>query len=279
MRKKFVIIAVCIMAQLASSSVASAADFDIEESYKSVFVVYSGDSLGSGFAFGENLIISNAHVVGGKNDVKIRSYDGTFFDATILAKDDGLDLVAFVIADGKFPLLKAGYDYAVGDDVFAIGAPHSMAYTVTKGIVSSKDRNRGGQNYIQTDAPINAGNSGGPLLDHKGFVIGINTMKMKGTEGIGLAIPIIELVEFLKQHEVPLEQSGNVSGEVRIAEQNLPPSPINDSSTGNSAVWIVMLGISVVLNTVLIVLLFKAKKPKPKFDKSDRTDFDIDMIE
>jgi len=277
MWKKFIVLAACIAAQLVLSAPASAADFDVEQSYKSVFVVYSGNNLGSGFAFGENVIVSNAHVVDGNHGVKVRTYEGTVYDAEILAIDHKLDLVAFVIADGKFPLLEAGFAYAAGDDVYAIGAPNSMAYTVTKGIVSSKDRKMGQLSYIQTDAPINAGNSGGPLLDHTGRVIGINTLKMQGTEGIGLAIPVSELIDFLKQQEVPLEQNGNVSGALEATEHSQPDNNSQDSSD-NAWVWKALLGASVIVNIVLMILLYRARNAKPKWDKSDRTDFDIDII-
>jgi S1-C subfamily serine protease len=73
--------------------------------------------------------------------------------------------------------------------VYTIGNPSGLAYTVTTGVVSGL-REMNGKSYVQTDAPINAGNSGGPLINEQGRVIGINSMVMRGVNGIGFAIPI-----------------------------------------------------------------------------------------
>ena len=101
---------------------------------------------------------------------------------TIIAGIQVQELLKLLHADRDLPTL-AGKGYVFN------GLTHD-SYTLTKGIVSSKDRAAGGQKYIQTDAAINSGNSGGPLLNDDGAVVGINSYKFSNSEGIGLAIPI-----------------------------------------------------------------------------------------
>ena len=99
----------------------------------------------------------------------------------------------------------------IGDDVYAIGAPNSMAYTLTKGIVSSKERMIGTDVYIQIDAPLSEGNSGGPLLNGNGEVIGINSRKISNSEGIGLAIPMTVVCAYLEAQGYSMDENGNIS--------------------------------------------------------------------
>jgi S1-C subfamily serine protease len=91
----------------------------------------------------------------------------------------------------------------VGSRLYTIGNPAGLAYTVTSGIFSG-ERQEGGQRLLQTDAPINPGNSGGPLLLESGAVIGINTMVLRGAQGVGFAIPIeAALDEFPELNSAP----------------------------------------------------------------------------
>ena len=92
----------------------------------------------------------------------------------------------------------------VGDEIYAIGAPRSLDYTLTKGVISNKSRSIGFNKYIQIDAAINSGNSGGPLLNNKGQVIGVNSMKISDAEGIALAIPITSVISFMEGNEMDL---------------------------------------------------------------------------
>ena len=82
-----------------------------------------------------------------------------------------------------------------GEKVFTIGSPVGLRHTVTAGVFSGYRKRKDGQIFLQTDAPINPGNSGGPLIDENGFVYGVNTMILRGTEGIGFAIPIEKVFE------------------------------------------------------------------------------------
>lgn len=276
---------------LASSISAYAIGFDTEEVYNSVFVVYSGNSMGSGFAIGENCIITNAHVINNQYDVRIETYSGEIKRAFIVSMDERIDIAVIGVPDGSFtPLHVADLSKVnVGDDVYAIGAPNSLAFTLTKGVVSSKERLVSRQKYIQTDAAINTGNSGGPLLNDAGEVIGVNSYKMSDSEGIGLAIPIDVVVSYLETGEIELNESGNViEPVVEEPQADLPvsESPNDDGSMQkpSSVVTLVLaicLTISLALNIALIIILvFQRKKNQSvKTDPSERTDFDIEILD
>lgn len=124
-------------------------------------------------------------------DIEISLVDGTSYDAVLVDVSDEQDLALLAIEDDNCPCLQTGSveQVQLGQKVYTIGNPSGLQHTVTAGILSGY-RNEGRYKFIQTDAPINPGNSGGPLIDAAGHVIGINTMVLRGTEGIGFAIPI-----------------------------------------------------------------------------------------
>ena len=195
------------------------------------------------------------------------------------------------------PLIKAFADYKslnTGDDVYAIGAPKSMAYTLTKGVISAKEREIGKYKYIQTDAAINEGNSGGPLLNDEGNVIGINTLKMSDSEGIGLAIPMTVVCDFLKSLNIELDENGNVSEtivqEITNEGKDNPSEKDKDNDKNKNnvvktplivTILLIALCVSVAGNIVLIILLVfqRRKNLNLKYDPRERTDFDIDILE
>jgi len=156
-------------------------------------------SLGSGFIVDSNgLVVTNNHVIEGADEITVTLQDGTTLKATLVGRDTKTDIAVLrVHADKPLPALKFGNSDAmrVGDWVMAIGNPFGLGGTVTAGIVSARGRdiNQGPyDDFIQTDAPINRGNSGGPLFNMDGEVIGINTAIYSpsgGSIGIGFSIP------------------------------------------------------------------------------------------
>jgi serine protease Do len=157
------------------------------------------NSLGSGFIVDPSgLIVTNNHVIDGADEINVILNDGTKLKATLIGKDSKSDLALLrVHSDKPLKFVKFGDSdkLRLGEWVVAIGNPFSLGGTVTAGIVSARHRdiNSGPyDNYIQTDAPINRGNSGGPLFNLNGEVIGINTAIISpsgGSIGIGFAIP------------------------------------------------------------------------------------------
>ncbi len=157
---------------------------------------------GSGFIISEDgYILSNAHVVGAKgNKVKVLLNDQTEAEGKVVWSDETLDLGLVKIAKkGLTPLPMGDSDgINIGETAVAIGNPLGLDFqrSVTAGVISGLNRNIGEVqgNYmdglIQTDASINAGNSGGPLLNSEGQVIGINSVKISSAEGLGFSIPI-----------------------------------------------------------------------------------------
>ncbi len=147
------------------------------------------------------IILTNAHVAGGQDELKVRTADGRQFDARLRGADPKTDVAVIEITGPNLQPIKLGNSEIcrAGETCIAIGSPFGLEQTVTVGHISAKGRSgihRGTgkyENYIQTDAAINPGNSGGPLINLRGEVIGINTMifTRSGTfSGVGMAVPI-----------------------------------------------------------------------------------------
>ena len=165
-------------------------------------------SLGSGVILSsDGYILTNQHVVG-DNTLRVTTelYDGRKFNAQLVGIDKGTDLAVLKIEDSKnsFPSIEIedSDKVMIGDIVLAIGNPYGLGQSVSMGIVSATGREFDNpySNYIQTDASINRGNSGGALIDSKGRLIGINTLMRSssgGSEGIGLAIPSTNALEII----------------------------------------------------------------------------------
>lgn len=157
-------------------------------------------SLGSGFIIDESgIIVTNNHVVAGAETITITLHDDTQFEGTLLGTDESTDLAVVKIEPGDVDLVATEWsdsdEARVGDWIVAIGNPFGLGSTVTAGIISAKARDiRSGpyDSFIQTDASINRGNSGGPSFDIEGRVVGVNTAIFSpsgGSVGIGFAIP------------------------------------------------------------------------------------------
>ncbi len=154
-------------------------------------------SLGSGFVISEDgFIVTNNHVVENASDIQVTFTDGTKIEAELIAADAETDLALLKVDANNLNYLEFGdSDTAkVGNWVMAIGNPHGLGGTVTAGIISARGRMLGGRydDFIQTDASINRGNSGGPLFNLEGKVIGVNSMIISpsgGSIGIGFSIP------------------------------------------------------------------------------------------
>jgi len=157
-------------------------------------------SLGSGVIVdAQGHIVTNHHVIANADAIRVQLADGRVAAAKIVGRDPDTDLAVLQVTLKSLPVMPIGRSdrLQAGDIVLAIGNPLGLSQTVTHGIVSATSRGQLGistfENFIQTDAPINFGNSGGALVDAHGDLIGINTAivaKNLGVEGIGFAIPV-----------------------------------------------------------------------------------------
>jgi serine protease Do len=154
---------------------------------------------GSGFIISaDGVILTNAHVVREAKEVTVKLSDRREYTAKVLGSDAATDIAVLKVDATQLPAVAIGTDreVQVGDPVLAIGAPFGFEQTATQGIVSAKGRSLPGDSYvpfIQTDAAVNPGNSGGPLFDAAGRVIGINAQiysQSGGFQGLAFAIPI-----------------------------------------------------------------------------------------
>jgi serine protease Do len=161
---------------------------------------FQQQGLGSGFIIDESgHILTNAHVIDGADQIRIQLADDREFEASVVGTDPPTDLALLKIDGDQLPSLEYGDSdtLEVGDWVLAIGSPFNLRRTVSAGIVSAKGRANVGivafEDFIQTDAAVNPGNSGGPLVDLEGRVVGINTAiasRGGGNNGIAFAVPV-----------------------------------------------------------------------------------------
>ena len=172
--------------------------------------------LGSGFIVSsDGVILTNAHVIAGASEVTVKLTDKREFQAKVVGTDKLSDIAVLKIDADDLPAVKlgSGANLKVGEWVLAIGSPYGFENTVTSGIVSAKSRSLPAEGYvpfIQTDVAVNPGNSGGPLFNMKGEVIGINSQiysRTGGYQGLSFAIPIDMAIKVKDQ----LQQFGKVS--------------------------------------------------------------------
>ncbi|HEX5476509.1 MAG TPA: Do family serine endopeptidase, partial [Burkholderiales bacterium] len=186
--------------------------------------------IGSGFIVSpDGYILTNAHVVDGAKEVQVKLTDRREFDAKVVGTDAKSDVALIKIDAKDLPVVQVGSstDVKVGQWVVAMGSPFGFENSVTAGIVSAKSRSLPGDGYvpfIQTDVAVNPGNSGGPLFDMKGEVIGINSQiysRTGGYMGLSFAIPI-EVAMHVKDQ---LQKFGKVTrGRIGVAIQSVNQS-------------------------------------------------------
>jgi serine protease Do len=197
---------------------------------------------GSGFIVSaDGLVLTNAHVVNDADQVTVKLTDHREYRAKVLGVDEASDLAVLKIdVHGLTPVRLGNSDQlGVGDYVLAIGAPFGLEQTATAGIVSAKGRSLPGDGtvpFIQTDAAVNPGNSGGPLFDASGAVVGINSQiysNSGGNQGVAFAIPINLAMDVENQIvKTGKVEHGRLGVEVQTLDQSLADSFHMKSPTG-----------------------------------------------
>ena len=207
--------------RVASSPVPSNSNLSTESivqaSIPAVAVVSTADGWGSGFLISaQGVLVTNAHVIGTSQSVTVELSNGAKWTTSAIYKDEDRDLALIKVQGSDLPYLSIAERLPLaGADVIAIGSPGlgdvALTNTVTKGIVSAV-RKVGDDIWIQTDAAVNHGNSGGPLLNSHGQVIGVNTLAAKKSEysGLNFAVSSEEISKLVQSHfGVSLAAQGN----------------------------------------------------------------------
>jgi serine protease DegS len=202
-------------------------------------------SLGSGVIVDrDGHIITNHHVIANADSIRVALEDGRVAEARIVGRDPDTDLAVLKIDLSPLPVASFGRSdqLRVGDVVLAIGNPIGLSQTVTHGIVSAVSRQQLGiaplEDFIQTDAPINFGNSGGALVDANGALVGINTAivaKNIGVEGIGFAIPVNMVRGVLSDI---IAHGRVIRGWIGIVPEDLPEEQAQQLGLGQAGVVI-----------------------------------------
>ncbi|MCH2147401.1 MAG: trypsin-like peptidase domain-containing protein [Phycisphaerales bacterium] len=190
----------------------------------SVIKVSTPGGLGSGVMINEDgFAITNAHVIQGETDLEVTVWlpqeDGslqrtTIEEVEIIAINNHLDLALLSITHPEdipfdFSFLEKAESIVVGQPVFAIGNPLGLERSMSQGVISTKQRSFDGLTYIQTDAAVNPGNSGGPLFNTKGEVVGITNMGITAAESLNFAIPTRYVKDFINNREAFAYDSKN----------------------------------------------------------------------
>lgn len=239
-------------------------------------------SLGTGFIIREDgLILTNNHVIQGADIIQVQLTEKSdkIYTAKLIGSDSRID-VALIKIDVPFKLpaasLGTSKDMEVGEWVAAFGNPFGHGHSMSKGIISSKGRDIEEINKVpllQTDASINPGNSGGPLVNTKGYVIGVNQAIDARAQGIGFAIPIDEVKRIIPE----LESRGAIrKGYIGVGLGDLDPNAAEDLGLEEGAMGAVIAGVErggpaakAGLKPYDIVLEFEGKKIKNSTDLMD----------
>lgn len=197
--------------QIVKLKASASADFSgiIENSIKSVVTIKTDVSQGSGFIIADGgFVVTNAHVMAGATAAGVVTYDEKLHAVSKVGENPSMDIILLKIIDEGYSPLELGNSDNVqaGEKVIAIGNPLGLQFSVSEGIVSAihREGENGLEAYIQTDAALNPGNSGGPLINSEGKVIGINNFKVGGGESLGFALEskyIKQVVNEISQQE------------------------------------------------------------------------------
>lgn len=213
----------------------------VDELGEAVVLIRTPIGLGSGFLIHpDGYIVTNDHVVAGERQISVTQFKGSgakmtkqnFDNVKIVASGGNLDLALLKIEGEKprfsfpFVTLGASPNLKQGERVFAIGSPLGLERSVSEGIVSLRNRIISDRLHVQTTAEISPGNSGGPLFNYRGEVVGVNNMKVvaQGAEGLGFSIPVDSLKTFLINRDAYAFDPRNPNAGFRYTT---PPSQSN----------------------------------------------------
>jgi S1-C subfamily serine protease len=164
----------------------------IKNSVMSVVSVSTDKSIGSGFVINGGYVVTNYHILDGASKITVRTNDDKSFLGELAGFDKTRDVALIRVDTNSLNAIKLGNsnNLKIGEKIIAIGNPLGLSFSASEGIISALDRvgPNGLTEYIQTDVSLNPGNSGGPLINQEGEVVGMNNFKISDTEGLGFAL-------------------------------------------------------------------------------------------
>ncbi|HWO12405.1 MAG TPA: trypsin-like peptidase domain-containing protein, partial [Polyangiaceae bacterium] len=179
----------------------------------STVAVRADQSYGAGVAVeAAGYVLTNLHVVDGAKSIGVTPFGADSLNAEVVDSDRELDLALLRVPGPLQHTAQIGHSKSlgVGDEVLAVGSPRKMYFSVSRGMVSFPNRFLDGVEYVQTDLPINVGNSGGPLVDRDGKVVGVVSFILRDSQGISFALPIDRAVARFGAHLKALAEAGQV---------------------------------------------------------------------
>ena len=251
-RLKVVGILALAVAALAASARADMSGA-IERVTDSVLTVKADKRIGAGFIVSpEGYALTSAHVVGDADQVSVTLADGSELAARVQTRDEARDLALLRVDQRNLPAVQftSSKGLKQGVEVVALGVPLGLAGSVTEGVVSAVDRQIKDKTYLQIDAALNEGNSGGPVIEEEGRVIGVATAVMQQAENVGFATPSDEVLGFLREARVavslPLGEGYQLTWEGPPADQENPVT-----SVPRRASLVLLIGVSLVVSLVV----------------------------
>ena len=215
-----------------------AADFTdaVKHVDPAVVTITAGEWSGSGFIVSsDGHIVTNRHVIeeAGDASISVKLLDEKTLTATVSANADERDLVVLKVDASGLPVVQfASSDKLTsGQDVAAIGAPLGLEHSVTRGVVSSTSRTLDGETFIQIDAAINEGNSGGPVISEDGQVVGVVVTVADEAQNVAFAIPSTDVMRFLRSKDIPFTAALGAMPE----EETEPGGDVEESTGGPEA--------------------------------------------
>lgn len=273
----------------------------IERVSDSVFTVKVGDRVGAGFIVSpEGYALTSAHVAGDSAEVSLTLADSNQLTAEVEKKDDGRDLALLRLDRVNLPAVQFASSATLkqGAKVAALGSPLGLEGSVTEGVVSAVNREIDGKSYLQIDAALNEGNSGGPVIDERGRVVGIATAVIKEAENVGFAIPSNEAMEFLGEAGIAVNVALGAApeaatGKPRAAEKKplvpRPSRPVVPRALGFGLLLLIGIPVAISLVVSLVVSLLVGRSlrravqqsvsvvPQPPSEEEDLSDIDITL--
>ncbi len=281
----------------ASLSIASAQDMSgaIEQVKESVLTIKSGERVGAGFIVSpDGHGLTSAHLVGDNSQVTAVLANDEELDAKVTKTDAALDLALIKLDLQNLPAVRfaPSSELKQGARVAALGAPLGLEGSVSEGIVSALEREVKGKRYLQIDAALNEGNSGGPVIDEHGRVVGVATAVVKEAQNVGFAVPSDAAIAFLQEAGVllslPLGQQGAAAVKRPTGgPARLPAPPVVKQA---EPAWLLLVGIpfAVALVVSLLVSLLVTRRIRhrlaepeislaPASEDEDLSDVDITL--